>query len=88
MHPDLVVTNLLAGGMDFFGLQQGLKAAPETAHIPVMALTARLYGATEQAAAEERVEFVLLQGNELVEKRLLAAITRLFRRTDVSPGSR
>lgn len=88
MHPDLVVTNLLAGGMDFFGLQQGLKAAPETARIPVMALTARLYGATEQAGAEERVEFVLLQGNELVEKRLLAAITRLFRRTDVSPGSR
>lgn len=81
IHPDLVVTNLLAGGMDFFSLQAGLKAGPDTAHIPVLALTARMLGATEPATEEGRVEFVLLQGNELIEQRLLAAITRLLRRT-------
>ena len=54
---------------------------PETAHIPVLALTARMFGATELTEEEGRIEFVLLQGNDLIEKRLLAAITRLFRRT-------
>jgi CheY-like chemotaxis protein len=81
MHPDLVVTNLLSGGMDFFSLQEGLKVLPETAHIPILALTARIYSSTEQE--EGRVEFVLLQGNDLIEKRLLAAITKLFRRADI-----
>lgn len=86
MHPDLVVTNLLSGGMDFFSLQEGLKVLPETAHIPILALTARIYSSTEQE--EGRIEFVLLQGNELIEKPLLAAITRLFRRTSFSSGNR
>lgn len=83
-HPDLVVTNLLAGEMDFFSLLEGLKAAPETAHIPVLALTTRLLGPAEQPDEGGRIEFVLLQENELIEERLLAAITMLFRRTDIS----
>lgn len=79
-HPDLVVTNLLEGEMDFFGLLEELKAAPETAHIPVLALTARALSSAEQAREEGRIEFVLLQENELIEERLLTAITMLFRR--------
>ena len=79
-HPDLVVTNLLAGEMDFFGLLEELKAAPETAHIPVLALTARALSSAEQVREEGRIEFVLLQENELIEERLLTAITLLFRR--------
>ncbi len=86
LHPDLVVTNLLAGGMDFFGLQQELKATPETARIPLMALTASMAESSE--AAGDRIEFVLLQGDELIEQRLLAAITRLFRRMDLAAGHR
>lgn len=79
-HPDLVVTNLLEGEMDFFRLLEELKAAPETAHIPVLALTARALSSAEQAREEGRIEFVLLQENELIEERLLTAITMLFRR--------
>lgn len=79
-HPDLVVTNLLAGEMDFFGLLEELKATPETAHIPVLALTAKVLSSSEQAREEGRIEFVLLQENELIEERLLTAITMLFRR--------
>jgi DNA-binding response OmpR family regulator len=79
-HPDLVVTSLLAGEMDFFGLLEMLKAAPETAHIPVLALTSRALSSAEQAREEGRIEFVLLQENELIEERLLTAITMLFRR--------
>lgn len=79
-HPDLVVTNLLEGEMDFFGLLEELKAAPETAHIPVLALTARALSSAEQSREEGRIEFVLLQENELIEERLLTAITLLFRR--------
>lgn len=79
-HPDLVVTNLLAGEMDFFGLLEELKAVPETAHIPVLALTARAFLSAEQARDESRIEFVLLQENELIAERLLTAITMLFRR--------
>lgn len=80
VHPDLVVTNLLEGEMDFFGLLEELKATPETAHIPVLALTSRALSSTEQAREEGRTEFVLLQENELIEERLLTAITMLFRR--------
>jgi len=80
-HPDLIVTNLLAGGMDFFGLLEGLKAAPETARIPVLALTARTLSSTERARKEGHIEFVLLQEDELIEERLLTAITMLFQRT-------
>lgn len=79
-HPDLVVTNLLEGEMDFFGLLEELKAAPETAHIPVLALTARASSSAEQSREEGRIEFVLLQENELIEERLLTAITLLFQR--------
>lgn len=86
-HPDLVVTNLLAGEMDFFGLLEELKAVPETAHIPVLALTARAFISAEQVREEGRIEFVLLQENELIEERLLTAITMLFRRTSLSSGN-
>lgn len=85
-HPDLVVTNLLAGQMDIFRLLEGLKAAPETARIPVLALTARMLKLAEEAREEGKIEFVLLQENELIEERLLAAITMLFKRTSVASG--
>ena len=87
-HPDLVVTNLLNGGMDFFGLLEGLKAAPETANIPVLALTAGIVNSAEQTGVEGRIEFVLLQENELIEERLLAAITMLFRQVNPPSGNR
>jgi DNA-binding response OmpR family regulator len=84
-HPDLVVINLLAGGMDFFGLLEGLKAAPETAHIPVLALTTRMVVSTgEHEPGEGTIEFLLLRENELVEERLLDAITMLLRRAGIS----
>ena len=57
-----------------------LKATPETAHIPVLALTARELSSAEQVREKDRIEFVLLQENELIEERLLTAITMLFRR--------
>lgn len=79
-HPDLVVTNLLAGDVDFFGLLAELKATHETAHIPVLVLSTVALSAVEQAREGGRIEFVLLQKNELIEERLLKAITMLFRR--------
>lgn len=85
-RPDLVVTNLLAGELDFFSLLESLKSAPETAHIPVLALTSKISGSAEQAPEEGRIEFVLLQENELIEERLLAAITMRFRKTGFPPG--
>lgn len=85
-RPDLVVTNLLAGELDFFSLLESLKSAPETAHIPVLALTSKISGSAEQAPEEGRIEFVLLQENELIEERLLAAITMRFRQTGFPPG--
>jgi DNA-binding response OmpR family regulator len=85
-QPDLVVTDLLAGGMDWFGLLEGLKASPETAHIPVMALTAGSFTPAESMPAEGGIEFVLMQENELIEERLLAAITLLFKRENLPGG--
>jgi len=79
-HPDLVATDLLAGEIDFFGLLEELKAAPETASIPVMALTTETLSSAELIREQGRIEFVLLQENELIEERLLTAITMLFQR--------
>lgn len=85
-HPDLVVTNLLAGGMDCFALMEGLKAAPETANIPVLALTPFAFSPEELARTGGGIEFVLMQDNELIEERLLTAITLLFMRDKLSGG--
>lgn len=85
-HPDLVVTNLLAGGMDCFALLEGLKATPETANIPVLALTHLASSPEERARTGGGIEFVLMQENELIEERLLAAITLLFRRENLPGG--
>lgn len=87
-QPDLVVTNLLAGELDFFGLLENLKEASETAHIPVLALTSKIFGSAAQAPEEDRIEFVLLQENELIEERLLAAITMRFRKTPLPTGKK
>ena len=76
IHPDLVVTDLLAGGMDYFALLEWLRAAPETTDIPVLALS-RL--AQKHARAEDHIEFVLVQEDDMVEERLLAAISLLFK---------
>jgi DNA-binding response OmpR family regulator len=76
-HPDLVVTDLLAGEMDYFALLEWLRAAPETADIPVLALTSR--SGPQAQRAEDRIEFVLVQENDMIEERLLAAITLLFK---------
>jgi DNA-binding response OmpR family regulator len=84
IHPDLVVTDLLTGGMDYFALLEWLRAAPETTHIPVLALS-RL-GPQKHARAEDRIEFVLVQENDMVEERLLAAITLLFKQNKPAGG--
>lgn len=77
-HPDLVVTDLLAEGMDYFALLEWLRAAPEIFHIPVLAL--RRPGPQGGPVREEgRIEFVLVQKDEGIEKRLLEAITLLFK---------
>lgn len=78
IHPDLVVTDLLAEGMDYYALLEWLRAAPETINIPVLALTSRT-GPQEPARTEGRIEFVLVQKNEGVEERLLAAITLILK---------
>jgi len=84
IHPDLVVTDLLAGGMDYFALLEWLRAVPETTRIPVLALS-RL-GMQKQARAEDHIEFVLVQEDEMVEERLLAAISLLFKKKTSAGG--
>lgn len=89
-RPDLVVTDLLAGGIDYFGLLERLKTAPETARIPVLALIPYAFSPAkkvpaQKAQAEDGIEFVLMQDNEIIEERLLAAITLFFKR-EKPPG--
>jgi DNA-binding response OmpR family regulator len=76
IHPDLVVTDLMAGGMDYFSLLEWLRAEPATTRIPVLAISRR--GTQQPARAEDHIEFVLLQEDDLVEERLLAAISLQF----------
>lgn len=84
IHPDLVVTDLLAGEMDYFALLEWLKAAPETTHIPVLALS--WLGSQKQTRAEDHIEFVLVQEGEMIEERLLAAISLLFEQKKPASG--
>lgn len=81
-HPDLLVTDLLAEGMDYFALLEWLRAAPETLHIPVLALSRP--GPQGPAREEGRIEFVLVQEDEMIEERLLAAITLLFKQENLT----
>lgn len=74
-HPDLVVTDL-AGGMDYFALLEWLRTAPETAAIPVLALTSRT--GPQPAHRQDRIEFVLVREDDMIEERLQTAITLLF----------
>jgi DNA-binding response OmpR family regulator len=87
-RPDLVVTYLMAGDGEFLCLLEKLKAAAETARIPVLALMASAINPVAQACEEGTIEFVLLQENELLEDRLLTAITLLFSRTPLSSANR
>ena len=80
-HPDVVVTNLLAVGTDFFALLEALQAAPETAHIPILALTAAMLDPEERTKAMDEIEFVLMREDELIEDRLPAAIAMLLGKT-------
>lgn len=75
MQPDLVVTGLLAGDVDWAELVESLKVTPETAQIPILALTATPYSA--EKTAYEAVRFVLIRGRD-IEQPLLSAITLLF----------
>ncbi|MBS4097710.1 MAG: response regulator [Sulfuricella sp.] len=77
-HPDLVVTNLLEVGTDFFALIEALQAAPETARIPVLALTAGILDAEVRAKTMGEIEFVLMGESEPLEERLSAAIALLL----------
>jgi CheY-like chemotaxis protein len=85
-QPDLVVTDLLAGDMDYFGLLEGLKGMPETAHIPVLALIPPAFTPEELASTEGGIEFVLTQDKTLIEERLLTAITLVFKKDAPSGG--
>jgi DNA-binding response OmpR family regulator len=85
IHPDLVVTDLLAGGADYFSLLEWLRAAPETTDIPVLALSR--IGQQRHARAEDHIEFVLVQEDEMVEERLLAAISLLFKQKKQAGGT-
>ncbi|MDP1645929.1 MAG: response regulator [Thiobacillus sp.] len=84
-HPDLVVTDLMADGMDYFALLEWLRAAPETSDIPVLALTSRA-GPQGPEHRHGRIEFVLVREDEMVEERLLTAITLLFKREEPAGG--
>ena len=71
--------------MDCFALLEGLRAEPATAHVPVLALT-NTSGPVGKRADEDGIEFVLLKENDLIEERLLAAITLLFKREKRAAG--
>lgn len=77
-HPDLVVTNLLAMGADFVALLEALQAAPETARIPVLALTAGILDPEGLAKTMGEIEYVVMQDDEFIEERLPAAIATLL----------
>lgn len=83
-RPDLVVTDLLAGEMDYFALLEWLRAAPETADIPVLALTSR--PGPQGPHKQDRIEFVLVREDDMVEERLLTAISLLFRQDKPAGG--
>jgi len=52
VSPDLVVTDVIMPGLDGYGLLRKLRESPETAHIPVLMLTARQSGVETDPQAE------------------------------------
>jgi threonine synthase len=61
--PDLVISDLMMPGIDGFSLLEQLKNNPETAHIPVMILSAKTLTAADKSKLEGRTESVWTKGN-------------------------
>ncbi len=74
LHPDVVVVDLLTGGIDTAALVSALKADADTARIPVIALTVRM---PPGQSDEGSVHFILIRDHD-IERPLLGAITLLL----------
>lgn len=68
---DLVITDLLMPHLDGMGLCHALAAAPRTAHVPVMLLTARGHALDERQLAAANVRSIVskpFSPNDLLER--------------------
>jgi threonine synthase len=61
--PDLVISDLMMPGMDGFALLEALKGNPDTAHIPVIIISAKTLTAADRSKLEGRTESVWTKGN-------------------------
>lgn len=84
LRPDVILLDLMMPTMDGFTVARHLKANPQTAHIPIIALTALAGLDDEQAAREAGCSVVIIKPFELDEvERVVQGLLKL----DTSPHS-
>jgi threonine synthase len=63
VNPDIVITDLMMPELDGFGVIEALKADEETAHIPIVVVTAKELTAQERARLGTQINMVLEKGS-------------------------
>ena len=76
--PDLILLDLMMPEIDGFGVLDRLKANPNTAHIPVIVVTAKELTSDEQKRLEGQIH-TLLQKGEFMNDELLDEVRALIR---------
>lgn len=77
-HPDLIILDLMMPEVDGFAVLDALKADPETAHIPVIVVTAKELTAGEKARLRGHIHS-LMQKGEFMNDELLDEVRALIK---------